>query len=194
MAAEKTTYILTWNPSKWNWEDYDAAVEKTGQGESYVIPWSTGSTKGIRKDDRLFMLRQNVDRGLIAAGYAASDCFQDSHWDGSGRNANFVRFEIDCLLPIEKRLPIENLLDETAFTWNNMPASGMSLPPEDAEIVEHLWLDHLASHQSKTTDSKLRNPAWQRDELILALDPSTSVIRRRPSAKHTVPSLRLASF
>lgn len=33
MPAEKTTYILTWNPSKWNWEDYDAAVEKTGQGE-----------------------------------------------------------------------------------------------------------------------------------------------------------------
>ena len=170
MADVERTYILTWNPSKWTWADYDQAVKQTSRGDPYLIPWSTGTTKGIREGDRLFLLRQNIDRGLIAVGHAASDCYQDCHWDGSGKVANFVRFGVDLLLPTEKHLPIEQLLQETAFTWNSMPASGMSLPTHDAEIVERLWKEHVETIQNAATGSKQRNPPWQRDELILALD------------------------
>lgn len=165
-----TTFILTWNPSRWNWDDYESAMEQVGRGDPYEISWSTGNTKSIHEGDRLFMLRQHVDRGLIAAGHAGSDCFQDGHWDGSGRMANYVRFEIDQLLSTESRLPIERLLEETDFTWNDMPASGMSLPTAVAATLERLWDDHSAARQDSGTKSKPRNPPWQRDELILALD------------------------
>jgi 5-methylcytosine-specific restriction protein A len=165
-----TTYILTWNPSLWEWKDYNSAIAQVARGETYEIDWSSGNTKKIRAGDRLFMLRQNSDRGIIAAGRASSDCFQGKHWDESGRDANYVKFRVEQILPVSERLPIEQLLSETSFTWNEMPASGMSIPTNDAERLEQLWIEHLSGLDESESSSKSRNPTWQRDELILALD------------------------
>jgi 5-methylcytosine-specific restriction enzyme A len=164
------TYILTWNPSLWNWKDYDSAITQVAGGETYEIDWSSGNTKKIKHGDRLFMLRQHVDRGIVAAGRANSDCFQGKHWDESGRDANYINFRVEQILPVSQRLPIEKLLSETSFTWNEMPASGMSIPPNEAELVEQLWIEHVAGLEELESTSKPRNPSWQRDELILALD------------------------
>jgi hypothetical protein len=30
-----TTYILTWNPSRWSWDDYDSAIAQISRGEPY---------------------------------------------------------------------------------------------------------------------------------------------------------------
>lgn len=165
-----TTYILTWNPSRWDWQDYDSVVAQVARGEPYEISWSSGNTKGIEIGDRLFMLRQHTDRGIVAAGHAASGCFQDKHWDGSDRVANYVTFRVEHIVPPKRQLPIEQLLSETNFTWNDMPASGMSIPPSEAELVEQLWSEHVAGLEEPESASKPRNPPWQRDELILALD------------------------
>jgi 5-methylcytosine-specific restriction protein A len=165
-----TTYILTWNPSHWQWKDYDSALEKITLGETYEIDWSSGNTKKIRVGDRLFILRQYTDRGVIAAGQASSECFQGKSWDGSGRDINYVRVRIEQLLPHNQQLPIEQLLSETSFTWNNMPASGMSLPSSSAETLEQLWVEHWTGLADSSKQPQSRNPTWQRDELILALD------------------------
>ncbi len=45
------SYILTWNPSLWNWKDYDSAITQVAGGETYEIDWSSGNTKKIKHDD-----------------------------------------------------------------------------------------------------------------------------------------------
>ena len=110
-----TTYILTWNPSLWDWKDYDSAIAQVARGETYEIDWSSGNTKKINSGDRLFMLHQHTNRGIVAAGRASSDCFRDKHWDESGRDANYVKFRVEQILPTSQRLPIEQLLSKTSI-------------------------------------------------------------------------------
>lgn len=64
--------------------------------------WATGNrTTGIRPGDRVFLLRQGTqDRGLIGSGEAVDHLgntgpdgeiiYTDTHWDGSGAQANYV--------------------------------------------------------------------------------------------------------
>jgi len=47
-----TTYLVTWNPDKWEWEDeyFNDAVERTAKGELVADQWSTGSRTGFDPD------------------------------------------------------------------------------------------------------------------------------------------------
>jgi hypothetical protein len=74
------TYILTWNPRRWHWDegDFNGKVERTRQGELVPDRWSCGNTKRIVVRDRLFPLRQGVDRGLV--GSSPTVCNFQSGW------------------------------------------------------------------------------------------------------------------
>src|SRR5689334_7734855 len=90
-----TTYLLTWNPDKWEWEDvhFDGAIQRTAEGELVPDQWSTGGrTNDVEKGDRLFLLRQGVEpRGVVASGWFNSSIWQGPHWDGTpGRTANYA--------------------------------------------------------------------------------------------------------
>ncbi|GAC1475232.1 MAG: hypothetical protein NVSMB9_27250 [Isosphaeraceae bacterium] len=70
----RPTYLLTWNPKRHAWANLEAEVRATTEGRLvYRHRWSSGSTKRIRRGDRLFLLRQGVEpRGIMAAGWATS--------------------------------------------------------------------------------------------------------------------------
>lgn len=163
------TNILTWNPTKWNWDDYADDVALSKMGEVLEARWSTGNTKSIPIGSRLYLFRQQSDHGIVGSAVATSEVYQDSHWNGSGDLANFIECEFDVLLPTEERLSVETLLAEIpSFPWKNLAASGMSIPDHLSPELDALWDSHLQQLNEPTP--RTRNPSWQRDELILALD------------------------
>jgi hypothetical protein len=109
-----SSYILTWNPKKWPWDnnDYEREVRETHNGKLFSSQWSCGKTKRILPSDRVYLLRQESDRGIIGSGYAISDVFEAEHWDESKKDetALYVKYQSDTLLPVGQRLPIEKLL------------------------------------------------------------------------------------
>lgn len=144
-----TTYILTWNPRRWHWDeaDFNGKVERTRQGELVPDRWSCGNTRRIVTGDRLYLLRQGVDRGLVGSGYATGVPVLDNHWDQTRQDeqALYVDFQFDTLLPVANRLPIEALLAAGLGTpWDNMVKSGNHVPDEFASALESFWLGHLA--------------------------------------------------
>jgi hypothetical protein len=56
-----TTYLLTWNPNSWHWDNLEVQVRATAEGRQIDDRWSCGNTKQIRVGDRLFLLRQGVE-------------------------------------------------------------------------------------------------------------------------------------
>src|SRR4051812_1432251 len=71
------TYLLTWNPNNWPWDDLEFVAGKTAEGRHVDDRWSCGNTKRIRAGDRLFLLRQGVEpRGIMAAGWATSMVYE----------------------------------------------------------------------------------------------------------------------
>jgi 5-methylcytosine-specific restriction enzyme A len=80
----------------------------------------------------------------VASGEFTSRVFQDLHWDGSGRLANYADVQWDTWLPLADRLPVEELQSEIPETvWDRIQASGIQLPPPAAQRIEELWESHL---------------------------------------------------
>src|SRR5262245_58474636 len=69
-----TTYLLTWNPAKWNWADLEQVSGQTAAGNPFRALWSCGNTRSIQRGDRVFLLKQGQEpRGLMASGWVLSD-------------------------------------------------------------------------------------------------------------------------
>jgi 5-methylcytosine-specific restriction enzyme A len=152
------TFILTWNPMKWHWDktDYNRIVSSTAKGNLEEFGWSCGNTKKIVEGDRVFLLQQGTDRGLIGAGYATSESYSRKHWDkkkaAMGGKVLYVDFDFDILLATENRLPIEDLLfAQLDVPWNYLMASGVQVPDESAKRLEQLWMQHLREVGRKAT-------------------------------------------
>jgi 5-methylcytosine-specific restriction enzyme A len=68
------TFLLTWNPKKWPWDDLDADYEQVRKCGFLDERWTCGRSKRLRADDRVFLLRQGEEpRGILASGFVTSD-------------------------------------------------------------------------------------------------------------------------
>lgn len=136
------SFILTWNPAKWTWDDRDDEVRESQSGVILPGQWSTGNrTKDIHPGDRAYLIQQGAARGMVGRGYFASEVFQEPHWSGEpGKVANYALVVWDELVSEEDRLDIQDLKAVTqAVPWDNIQASGLSVSPEDASAIDTAW-------------------------------------------------------
>lgn len=135
------TFLLTWNPANWAWEDYDDDVKRVRRGKPVTRNW-TCQTKKVDIGDRIFLLRQGSEgRGVLGAGYATGVPERDDN----GTLRVKVRFEE--LLPLAQRLDRSELsrgqLAAGEAEWNTR-FSGRVLPDEVAEALEGAWRSRVA--------------------------------------------------
>ncbi len=147
-TRDRATMLATWNPARWDWDDYADAVQATSDGRLVHEPWSTGRRKsGLDPGDRVFLLIQgNGARGIIGRGTCVSSVFSDAHWDEDrADDANYVLVDWDTLILPEYVLKRAVLIDQipTANKWRPQ-ASGTILTPEAAIDLEQLWEQHIA--------------------------------------------------
>jgi 5-methylcytosine-specific restriction protein A len=176
-----STFLLTWNPAKWNWADLEEASQQTTAGNPYRDNWSCGNTKKIERGDRVFLLKQGREpRGILASGWVISDqVTARPHWDEEkarhGETVLSIQAEFERILnpATESLLSVGDIEAGPLATVHWHPqASGMEIPGEAAAELEDQWAAHLRRLAVAPADrpAAQRNPPWQRDELILALD------------------------
>jgi 5-methylcytosine-specific restriction protein A len=148
------TYLLTWNPNNWPWDNLEVMVGKTAQGRPVDDEWSCGNTKRIRVGDRLFLLRQAVEpRGIIAAGWATSPVHEGPHWDRERRDRGDTSLRVDLrferiLNPdVDEILAIEKLNHGplVGVNWAT-PASGIQIR-QGTDELERLWANLLRLYE-----------------------------------------------
>jgi len=80
------TYLLTWNPKRWQWEDLEECAKEIEQRGYHEDSWSCGVTKKICPDDRVFLIKLGAEpRGIVASGWAGSKVYKGKHWDKQAR-------------------------------------------------------------------------------------------------------------
>jgi 5-methylcytosine-specific restriction endonuclease McrA len=147
------TYLLTWNPAQFSWDQPDEEAIALAKGKSLVSRWSCGNSKSIPTGSRIFMLKQGAEgRGILAAGHVVRGTYQDIHWDSdqaaAGIETNFVRIRLENPISSDP----SDLLDVASITsgalgrayWGR-PASGTVLDARAAEELEIVWAEHRAS-------------------------------------------------
>jgi 5-methylcytosine-specific restriction protein A len=146
-----STYLLTWSPKKWQWEDLSRKIDEINKKGFCVTDWSCGNNKSIAKGDRLFLLRQGEEpRGIVGAGLADSGPFEEIHWREekakAGRTTMYLKVRWETLLNPEREsiFPREWLNEGvlSRVNWSTQ-ISGINIRPEAAEVLEERWMDFL---------------------------------------------------
>jgi 5-methylcytosine-specific restriction enzyme A len=142
------TFILTWNPTIYGWDEleagYDQAIQVTAGGQPWYEDWTVGvRTGGISPGDRAYLLRQHQDRGLIGSGTFTSPVRSGPHWDGSGRSAHLADIAWDTILHHQDRLSVEQLKAQIPeVPWDHIQGSGISVSKTAADALRELWATH----------------------------------------------------
>jgi 5-methylcytosine-specific restriction protein A len=165
------TFLLTWNPLKWHWQDLDTLSKAIREGQTASRRWSCGNSKRIKRGDRLFMIAlgasTEIEKGIFASGIALRDSFSEPHWDKEKRlqgvTSQYTIVLFDTLFnPFEEvGLPRE-LLNYPPFdnvNWSTQ-SSGISIPENVAQHLEAMWLPIAKS----ANDSHDLNDFVQGDE------------------------------
>lgn len=144
-----TTFILTWDGSDTGYfrTNYRRDIVATAGGDTVRGRWSFGSRRsGAAAGDRVFLLRQQTERGIVASGHLADGAiFPAPHWAGDpGKVTYYTEVLWDRVVPVADRLPFAELLHGVpGHNWNHIFASGQRVrPPADSELAE-LWAAHL---------------------------------------------------
>jgi 5-methylcytosine-specific restriction enzyme A len=143
------TYLLTWNPSKWHWEDLAEESDCVKNGENKKGRWSCGNTKKVIKGDRFFLFKQGKEspKGIFASGYITKSSYTYLHWNPQkarkGITTLYVGIKFDILLNpyVDPILERDFLLKDKTFSkvyWNTQ-SSGIEIKPEIAEELEIIW-------------------------------------------------------
>jgi hypothetical protein len=158
------TYLLTWNPEEWPWDDLTQNIEEVRQKGFHLGDWSTGRSKRIRRGDRLFLIRLGKEpKGIIGSGTAESNVFEGPHWRENdrkrGKQARYVRVSFDRLFnPDEEpdRILHRRDLDGLGRMHWDSQASGVTIPDAVARRLEDTW----ASMVSQGFRSPKSGPQW----------------------------------
>ena len=145
------SYLLTWNPQKWPWEDLHESITEIAEKGFTRFTWSCGNSKRIVEGDRVFLLRQGLEpRGILGAGWAAGNSFEEIHWREEkaerGRTTRYVEVRWEVLLnPATESIFPREWLNEpplSRINWNTQ-ISGISIRDDVARVLEERWADFL---------------------------------------------------
>lgn len=138
------SWLLSWNPTKWDWATLAEDRAKTRGGESVTHSWRCASISP-REGDHVYLVRTGVDpRGIVAFGTVARTSYEAPHYEASraeaGETSRFIDADFsDVRDPKEDPvLPIDVLQAEAPEqTWNPQ-SSGIEIKPRAARLLARL--------------------------------------------------------
>ena len=150
---EKKAWLLLWNPSKWNWKDYEEWCERTKKGEKYTNAWTSISKQPL-KGDEVFLIKlgDSAPKGIIAHGYVISKVT----YQVEGDNSNYIDVEFDRIQNYKKDLILlqEDLRNkfEVKHKWSPQP-SGIEIDETILPELRKMWNKLINGEEnSKTSD------------------------------------------
>ena len=141
------SYIYTWNPSKWEWTDFNSAVAQIQIEGRYLGNWSCGRSKKPAPGDIFVLLKLGKDDlkfegGIVGCGLILSEPHFVRHWDDELRSEGKIIFTSNVAFVALSRRPLisrTNLDSRFPDVHWSPQQSGTSLPLHVAnEIFQEL--------------------------------------------------------
>jgi 5-methylcytosine-specific restriction protein A len=145
-TQENKSYLLTWNPSTWTWNDYKEMQKKIQKYGGVVISWSCGNTKSIQPGDTVYLIRvgQNAP-GIIGKGISESKPYIDRHFKDIDREANYIRIKLNVLADKNKPIiSLDTLKNKIPNQLWTPQASGTSIKGDSLIWLEKLWYEECS--------------------------------------------------
>lgn len=159
------SWLLTYNPTKWNWDDYDEAITITKSGTGYLTNWNCANNHA-KVGDRVFLVKlgdNSTPKGIIATGYITSNFWEGDNFDQAKDNK--IKY-VDVLFTsindyrTDDIITVDELKERFPEQKWDTQSSGISIKPDAAQ-----W---LINNFGKEKDNK------KPEQVIDILSPSNS--------------------
>ncbi|MEY3218920.1 MAG: hypothetical protein RIT27_277 [Pseudomonadota bacterium] len=152
------TYLLLWNPKKWEWETIQQDISELAQNGKLMGNWSCGRTKKIKPNDRFFLMRLGKEpKGICASGRIINSPVQDNHWDSKEGSTYYVDVEFETILdPNNESIFLIEKQEGIYKNYNWTPQSGGRTIPH--EIAEQLYQDWSLFLEQKNKKEEITLP------------------------------------
>lgn len=197
IAAISQSYIYTWNPNKWHWDDLAEAICRINSEETYVTRWSCGNTKKIEKGDRFFLMRLGSEpKGIMGCGTILSQPYEHEHWDNELATTGKTALRTDLAFEVLSDQPLIELeeLQERYPDINWTPhSSGTSIPSATAGQLALLLSQHAKVPFAQTpSGAQLYSEGLPRQVTITTYDRNPEA--RRACIRHHVHDCAVCGF
>jgi 5-methylcytosine-specific restriction protein A len=138
------TFLFTWNPKKWLWDDLPQAVYDANAEGRYHNCWSCAAFRQVSVGDRAFLMRLGVaPKGLMGSGVVVSEPFEAPHWDPERARQGDTVYQVEIIFDVLGDLPIlgeEQLTSGALGKHNWFPQNSGTQIPEDITLeLETEW-------------------------------------------------------
>jgi 5-methylcytosine-specific restriction protein B len=171
------TYLISWNPTRWEWGSFADDREVTIDGKTVTHRWRTSSKKP-KVDDRVYLLRTGLEpRGIIARGKVVKAPYIDAHWDEakaqSGETTDFIDVEFEDIRDpaLDAFVPVALLASKIAGQDWSPQSSGIVIKPTAVRALNRLW--EAAEPAQAEVDTIAKGASAMAQNLILYGPPGT---------------------
>jgi 5-methylcytosine-specific restriction protein B len=144
---KKVVWLLSWNPNKWNWENFKEARSATHQGKTVTERWNCAN-HNASVGDTIYLVRTGEEpRGIIATGNVISSCYEDIHWDekkaSEGKTTSCIDVSFSRIQDSAANDPYITNEDLKKIDVDNQvwfpQASGIQIKQRSAGMLKKLW-------------------------------------------------------
>ena len=150
-------WLLTWNPDKWQWGNYDEECEEASETHSLYFEWSCVSKKAQAGDEFYLMKQGRLPRGIIAHGVITAGGLDGEHWDDdkAGQTINYIAGECDTLLnyKTEDILDVSVLDERCKGQYWHPQSSGIRIRDEVLPVLRELWAELTGAYHKNPDES-----------------------------------------
>jgi len=171
------TYLISWNPTRWEWGSFADDREVTIDNKTVTHRWRTSSKKP-KVDDRVYLLRTGLEpRGIIARGKVVKAPYIDAHWDEakaqSGETTDFIDVEFEDIRDpaLDAFVPVALLASKIAGQDWSPQSSGIVIKPTAVRALNRLW--EAAEPAQAVVNTTTKRGSAMAQNLILYGPPGT---------------------
>ena len=170
--SDRHSWLLTWNPSVWEWSDFLDAVRATKEKADWTEEWRCANSH-VRTGDRVFLAMLGTkDNGIIASGFAAGEPFECEHWDAQkasdGQRIRRIKIRFDRILDYrsETILPQKQLQEEFPNQKWNPQGSGIAIKDEYCERLEEIWSAVQSNSETSMRISSIGEKSYNKENFL----------------------------
>lgn len=171
------SYLISWNPTRWDWPTFTEDRAATIEGRTVTHRWRTSSKKP-KVDDHVYLLRTGLEpRGIIARGKVVKSPYIDAHWDEakaqSGETTDFIDVEFEDIRDpaLDAFVPVDLLASKIAGQDWSPQSSGIVIKHAAVRALNRLW--EAAEPAQAEVDTTAKGGSAMAENLILYGPPGT---------------------
>lgn len=152
-----STWLLSWNPNRWEWDNYEEECEEASKEHPLSFIWSCSSKK-VRTGDEFYLIKLGeLPRGIIAHGTVTEDMFDAEHWndDKPEKIIHYITGKCDTLLNYRTQAILDvSVLDDRCSQQHWHPQqSGIRIKDEVLPALHELWTEVTRDYSENPEES-----------------------------------------